>query len=316
MKRIWTGAVITAILVVAFLLREVNLFLFDICIGVFALFASLEVAKLLIKAKKGNLVLPVLLYTSIAYLFLLLGINYNLGLGQLFVGLVLLLLVVFIATYAYIYFAKERTKLRMELDEKDGKVSRYALQSSISTIFNCIYPSVFLLLFVILNHIDSFGSSLSNLTLFQNADLGLVLILFVLITSAFSDIFAYFVGSLFGGKKLCPTISEKKTISGAIGAIIGSVLGCVIFYILACTNGYIANGFAGLGLTLPWFVVIGIFASIITQLGDLFESVLKRRANVKDSGHILPGHGGLMDRVDGITFNLVFVLVLFIILLI
>ena len=90
MKRFLTGAIIAVLLVGAFLLREVNIYLFDICIGVFTLFASLEVSKLLINAKKGALVLPVLLYTAVSYLFLLLGINNGLSVGKLLIGLVLI----------------------------------------------------------------------------------------------------------------------------------------------------------------------------------------------------------------------------------
>ena len=316
MKRFLTGAIIAVLLVGAFLLREVNIYLFDICIGVFTLFASLEVSKLLINAKKGALVLPVLLYTAVSYLFLLLGINNGLSVGKLLIGLVLLLIVLFICVIAYTYYAKERTMLRMELDEYKGSRKAYALSSTISTVFNCIYPSLILLLLIIVNHIDAFSADLTKLSSFGGADIGLILLLTIFVTSIFSDVFAYFVGMLIGGKKLCPKISEHKTISGAIGALFGSVLGGVVLYILMCTNGLIVNGFDAINLTLVGFIFISICASIFTQLGDLFESLLKRKANVKDSGNILPGHGGLMDRADGLTFNTVFILVLFVILLI
>lgn len=316
MKRFLTGTIIAVLLVGAFLLREVNIYLFDICIGVFTLFASLEVSKLLIKAKKGALVLPVLLYTAVSYLFLLLGINNGLSVGKLLIGLVLLLVVLFICVIAYTYYAKERTALRMELDEYKGSRKAYALSSTISTVFNCIYPSLILLLLIIVNHIDAFGADLTKLSSFDGADVGLILLLTIFATSIFSDVFAYFVGMLIGGKKLCPNISEHKTISGAIGALFGSVLGGVVLYILVCTNGLIVNGFDAINLTFVGFIFVSIGASIFTQLGDLFESLLKRKANVKDSGNILPGHGGLMDRADGLTFNIIFILVLFVILLI
>lgn len=316
MKRILTGAVIAVILVAAFLLREVNLYIFDIGVGVFALFATLEISKLLVKGKNGNLTLPILIYTSLAYLFLLLVINNNWGLWNIVLGLVCSLVVVFIATFAYIYFAREKTAVRMEYDGQGDELLPYSLRASLSTVFNCVYPSLFILLFVVINHIDSFGSELSKLTNFTDANVGLIILLTILTTSILSDVMAYFVGSLFKGKKLCPNISKNKTISGSIGGFIGGLLGAIVIYIILCTNDVVANAFASINVTMLGFAIIGIFASLFTQIGDLLESILKRKANVKDSGNVLPGHGGLMDRADGLVFNTLFIFILFMALLI
>ena len=104
-----------------------------------------------------------------------------------------------------------------------------------------------------------------------------------------SDLGGYFFGKLLKGKKLTK-ISPNKTVSGVIGAFIFSILIIPIFY----TNlNFISTNL---------LFVVTIFISLVSQLGDLFISFLKRQAKVKDTGNILPGHGGILDRVDGILF--------------
>ena len=102
-----------------------------------------------------------------------------------------------------------------------------------------------------------------------------------------SDSAAYFAGRALGGPKLLPKESPNKTWSGAIAAVVA----CGI-----C--GYFASAIEGVN-AIPW-IACGMVISVMAQAGDLFESGLKRRFNVKDSGRILPGHGGLLDRVDGL----------------
>lgn len=105
-----------------------------------------------------------------------------------------------------------------------------------------------------------------------------------------TDTFAYFVGRAIGGPKLWPAISPGKTWSGAFG---GAVAGLLFGYVLSL---FVINT-SGLYLAL-----IGFLLSCVSQLGDLFESWVKRRKGVKDSGRLIPGHGGMMDRVDGLIF--------------
>jgi phosphatidate cytidylyltransferase len=113
-----------------------------------------------------------------------------------------------------------------------------------------------------------------------------ILLLFAIVWG--TDIGAYFVGRKLGGPKLAPAISPGKTQSGAIGGLVVAV--CCAF-LIAILTGVLHPAVAAL---------IAAFISVISQLGDLFESYLKRRFNVKDSGTIIPGHGGMFDRVDGL----------------
>ncbi len=117
-------------------------------------------------------------------------------------------------------------------------------------------------------------------------------LLYLLVTVFFGDIFAFFFGLYWGGKKLFPQISPNKTISGSFGGLVGSLV-CGGIYLFVFSN--LRDPF----LIFFLCVAIGAFA----QLGDFFESLLKRIAGKKDSGAIMPGHGGLLDRLDGVYFG-------------
>jgi len=112
------------------------------------------------------------------------------------------------------------------------------------------------------------------------------LVFWALIVTWATDIFAYFAGRAIGGPKLAPKISPNKTWAGLAGGVIGAaIFGALVSY--------------AFGIGSP-FIAIGGLMAILAQLGDLYESRLKRRAGVKDSGSLLPGHGGVLDRLDGL----------------
>jgi phosphatidate cytidylyltransferase len=129
-------------------------------------------------------------------------------------------------------------------------------------------------------------AEIASVLLRLDAAKGFVALVFVLVIVWVTDSGGYFAGRGIGGPKLWPRISPKKTWAGAIGAFAASVA--------------VAAGFAafGLGKTGP-MLLLGAALSVVSQLGDLFESAVKRRFGVKDSSHIIPGHGGLLDRLDG-----------------
>ena len=118
---------------------------------------------------------------------------------------------------------------------------------------------------------------------------GLTAILFLFAVVWATDICAYFVGRSLGGPKLAPSISPGKTQSGALGGTVGGVLA-----------GMALAALAGLG-NFPMLALVAFLLSVVAQVGDLFESWVKRRHGVKDSGNLIPGHGGVMDRVDGLV---------------
>ncbi|MEO8564238.1 MAG: phosphatidate cytidylyltransferase [bacterium] len=125
---------------------------------------------------------------------------------------------------------------------------------------------------------------------------GGVLLIFPMVVTWASDIGAFFVGRTIGGRKLIPAVSPGKTVSGAVGGLVASML---VAWLYARS---VLVPVASLGLT-PWGALgFGAIISIAAQVGDLFESLLKREGGVKDSSRIIPGHGGVLDRFDSLIF--------------
>ena len=117
------------------------------------------------------------------------------------------------------------------------------------------------------------------------------LVLFVLSLVWVADIGAYFSGRAFGRNKLAPSISPGKTREGLIGGLVANLAWIALVY--QYSNGW--------GLPLWQFMLIGVLTSLASVVGDLFVSVMKREAGVKDSGKLLPGHGGMLDRIDSVV---------------
>ncbi|TFV45784.1 MULTISPECIES: phosphatidate cytidylyltransferase [Bradyrhizobium] len=127
---------------------------------------------------------------------------------------------------------------------------------------------------------------LASILVRQDLVNGFAALMFVLLVVWVTDIGGYFAGRGIGGPKLWPRVSPKKTWAGALGGFAAS---------LAVAAGFAA---CGLGKAVPLLLVSAVL-SVVSQLGDLFESAVKRRFGVKDSSHLIPGHGGLLDRLDG-----------------
>lgn len=122
-----------------------------------------------------------------------------------------------------------------------------------------------------------------------------ILLWLPVLTASGTDTTSYFVGVNLGKHKLCPKVSPKKTVEGAIGGIAGSILIALLFGVIINNIGYV--------IPLYHFVVIGLLCGITSQLGDLSASYIKRFCGVKDYGKLIPGHGGILDRFDSILFT-------------
>jgi phosphatidate cytidylyltransferase len=140
---------------------------------------------------------------------------------------------------------------------------------------------------------------LAPMFLRADPDYGLFALLLLFAVVWTTDVMAYFAGRAFGGPKLCPAISPKKTWSGAIG---GTICATVLAVLLPRILGAVAPAefAASVKFVHPGVLaIIGVMLSVLAQLGDLLESWIKRRFGAKDASHLIPGHGGVMDRLDG-----------------
>ena len=154
------------------------------------------------------------------------------------------------------------------------KIEEHKIEDALATIVGIVYVELFLY----------------HVVLIEESPYP-ILKWMVFITAFSTDIFAYFTGYFLGKHKLCPTLSPKKTIEGAVGGTIGTI-------ILSCIFGYFfLNG--------AWvkMIILGAFGAIFAQLGDLTASAFKRKMGIKDYGNLIPGHGGIMDRFDSVIFT-------------
>ena len=263
LKRTLTGAVLVAIVVGFFLLRNVNSALFLILLGAVCIVGNFEMNKMLgDKTCNAQKIISLLFAVSLAPC-----VNFFGGTGALVSFAIFAIAEFFVPVF------------------KKGNLS---IESLALGFLSLIYPALVLVPMMLIN-------ALGEVSLFA-----LVLIFAV---SCCADVFAYLVGMALKGPKLCPQISPKKTVSGAIGGLLGGVIGAIVcFAFLKHTFNYHLT-------TSPYlyFAIVGLIGALLTELGDLVESFIKRSLNVKDSGKIFPGHGGMLDRFDGIMFCSVFI---------
>jgi phosphatidate cytidylyltransferase len=161
------------------------------------------------------------------------------------------------------------------------------LASVAITVFGVVYASLITYVYALRYHPYAVGALAGTL----------VAVLPVLLTWA-TDIGAYTFGRMFGKKKLMPSVSPGKTIAGAVGGLVLTVIVCLLYV------RFLLIPYAQLGLTIQGAILFGVIVSVAGQIGDLAESLLKREAGVKDSSTLLPGHGGILDRFDSLLFVL------------
>ena len=271
-----SGAVFVAIITGFFLLREyVDYRLFNILIAFFCAVGTFEVSRAL-KDK-----MPKYCY----YLFIIFGFllvpaytvieHFLSGYAHTILNFVICAEILVVLVISLLKFKEE--------------------YSAICTLPS-FYPAVLILAMLSINY-------------FEGAK-GFIGLLLIFVISPISDTFAYLVGMTYNkirkgkAKKLCPRLSPKKTVAGAIGGLIGGIVASIIVY-------FIFKPELSLKYPIIFFTIIGLFASLFTMIGDLIESAIKRYVGIKDMGKIMPGHGGVMDRIDGISFASLFIFIVF-----
>ncbi|MBQ8406344.1 MAG: CDP-archaeol synthase [Clostridia bacterium] len=301
--RVITGTCYVAVLVVCFLLKIfVSSLFFDVFLYACAIIGTKEIVDAMGERLTGA-------QRGIVYAFTIINVpacalfEYFFGVGLhvtaiLFFFLALVLLSLFVIRH----------------DETTPE--------NIGTAFFCtVYPSLIFIAIILANHIgsDAVAASLTSNHIGSDNALkhlkidSVLAIAFIFASSAISDTFAFMIGSIGKKrfpKKLAPTISPNKTVIGFLGGVLGGIVTGIVMYFVY--NAICGIGYADMALWLPVYAVIGVVGAVSTAFGDLVESCIKRRLGIKDMGKILPGHGGILDRLDGTIFAGIFIYLAFV----
>ena len=318
LKRTLTGIVLVLIVAGFMLLGYfVSTIFLDMLILLFLAGATYEMFKCLKDAGYKMFIVPPVFMLVAAYpTFYLLqhyvggsvGVQ---GLLAVFVVAVMICLTIFTFkpakhTQEEVEKAKEQG-IELELDSPKA----HELKDLFANVFLLVCPIVFMTLSWVL----SYKYSAIFVVLFA-----------IFVPTLGGDAFAYWFGSMIGGKKLCPKISPKKTVAGAIGGLCGAVIISLVFWMVfemfadkypTFIEGchYVAfiphstSGWAWKSALI--YVALGLVIGVLAELGDLAASRIKRAIGIKDYGKIFPGHGGFMDRLDSIMYSLAVLLVAF-----
>lgn len=152
--------------------------------------------------------------------------------------------------------------------------------------FSDVCASIFLVVYSVV--------FLMHLSFIRKLDNGVALLFMALIGAYITDTGAYFTGLSIGKHKLIPSVSPNKTVEGAIGGVVAAVVGFIVYGVIMSSMGFSVN--------YALLIILGALCAVVAQLGDLTASVIKRNYSVKDFGHLIPGHGGMVDRVDSLMF--------------
>lgn len=185
--------------------------------------------------------------------------------------------------------------------------SKVTLESTGYALMSYMYPTVFLVVLIVCNHMVKYSD---------------VAIAFVFAISPCADVMAFTFGKTLGKKlpaKMAPHVSPNKTLIGGFGGLIGGMLGaiCVFFFYYGLCKP-VANDMNFANVVFEWqdlifFIGIGVLTSAFSQFGDLVESSIKRKLGIKDMGKILPGHGGILDRIDSSLYASLVIALVFVI---
>lgn len=275
-----SGAIYVAILVGFFFLRSVSPLFFAAFIWFLSFMGAFEVARAVKNySVKGGFIFAVIF-------------------GALFVP-VYVLSEHLVKGYGFL-FALAFTDFYVALIGVYSLINKENLKAFGVAVLPVLYPAVLLLTMLIINDFSG--------------DKGLIALILIFVISPCADVMAYLTGMTWSKikkgnvKKLCPNLSPKKTVAGAIGGVVGGAIGGLIIYFIFRSA---ADSLVTFMPAVIYFIVIGLIGSILTEIGDLFESGIKRKAGIKDMGKIMPGHGGVADRIDGTVFCSVLIMFAF-----
>jgi phosphatidate cytidylyltransferase len=281
-KRVVTAVVLIPL--VLFLVLKAPLYVMAIVAGAVALLAVAEFLKLTSHYGVQPLWRPTYAFVGVLFLFVIVATNNRVPLVETTAMIYGLALVAAVAPFVFLTIAMRRAEL----------ASGYP--AAAASVFAFTYIAI----------------PMALLVQIRQQPAGAILVIYTLLVVWAGDIFAYFVGKAIGRHRMSPEISPKKTWEGAVASVVASVVVGTLWFQLAAgistwllQAGLIERRDGMFGLQEPSLgaiVALSAIVNVAAQLGDLVESLIKRGAGVKDSGAILPGHGGMLDRIDAMLF--------------
>ncbi len=296
-KRLITSAGILLILAGAIVSKIWTPYVFDALVLFLSIVGVWEVSQALNKMGRVNstpfsVAYAVLLYGGVCAGYILKWV-WNYYLYYYLISFVGLAIVVFIV------------QLFMKRNQDEDRFKE-SWDETVNTAFTWIYPVILFSMLYFINHFNE-QISVSGASVITGSTFYLFILILVFAITMITDTMAMLTGMTIKGPKLCPNISPNKTISGAVGGLVFGALSAVLLFLLFSIDPAFVKAAEVLKLNAIWMAVIGIIGALLSQIGDIFASYLKRKAEIKDYGKIFPGHGGVMDRVDGLIFNAVWI---------
>ena len=303
-KRILSATIIVALIAVALTSRMLTPYVFDAIMIICGIVGTIEVVRAYAKRKmyvNENLACT---YILVLYLGLIIAIYNKATILQLLLYFVCIIAIYFVLTFIFSILFKDVTREEMLKAGYTKSIFKYSITKALRSIYILIYPTMLFMLIIVLNHLNDFyvatltdKSTLLSISAFVD-----FLVIAVFVCATFTDTFAMLIGSKLQGKKLCPNISPNKTVSGAVGGFLMGLIGVLGLYMLYSLNTDFITILNTLEITWVPIILFAVFGPIIAQLGDIVASVIKRKNYIKDFSNLIPGHGGVMDRVDGLIF--------------
>ncbi|MBO4412698.1 MAG: phosphatidate cytidylyltransferase [Clostridia bacterium] len=307
-KRFLSASVLVAVLVGVFafkLIPTYGNFVFDLLVGVLAIFAGLEMSKLLFNMNILNSEIAIGLFPSLMFAGHTFFYIFELKTFWWFVIQAGILIVSFLLVF--LFYSLNFKSFKEKKEKLNLTNVKFGLKTALGSLIAFVYPCLLLAAFMFANRIDG----LNHFAIAQfGGNLSWMILCSAIALAVISDTAAFFGGKFVGGMKL-GSISPNKTIIGCVsGIVFSSVLMGAVYYIFNAIPS-LSAGLSANTIGVWFFMLYGFIGSFVCQAGDLFESYLKRRAGVKDSGALLPGHGGILDRIDSHLFALPFTLAFF-----
>ncbi len=305
-----------AILILMFVCKIWTPYVFDVGVGLIMILTGFEISNMLTKMGLYNYSIVAGFFPVVAYTIVLTLMLFEVNIIIVFASLLIAVIGVLLLTYIVSLIFKKKMSADLQVRKLQIRYSNFALRKVVYSIIPLIYPTILLMFLVLTNHIGDLSYVLKGVVEFKNADISFIALIVAFLIPIIADTFAMLFGMLFKGPKLCPKISPNKTISGFVCGVIMTTITMIAVYFVAASFKGVEAGFVANNIGVLHFALMGFVGALICTAGDLFESWLKRRALVKDSGNFIPGHGGVLDRFDSHIFNAPFVFFFFFALLI